>query len=193
MKKVFLLLLIFPLLQLACDKDECKTSRYFNTIGVKLIPTAIEEKANGIVDYKAIYQDDSAAFSQFYFDGYLNAEYYSKQSQPTFSAFTKAYATDCANPGFDGSEEKVANVHLIALRYYNNNIHPGDTLKNAMLINDMPVAQYVAENSQHIKNQYFTIKLLQRPNRKEMQAFKLVYQLTNGETYEFYTPRFKLY
>ena len=180
-------------MQLACDRDECKTSRFFNTVGVKLIPMAMEEKANGHVDYKTIYKDDSAVFTQFYFDGYLNAEYYSKQNQPAFSAFPKAYATDCANPGFDGSEEKVANIYLIALGYYNDRIQPGDTLKNDILINDMPVAQYVSENSQHIKDQYFTIKLLQRPNRKEMQAFKLIYQLTNGETYEVITPRFKLY
>jgi hypothetical protein len=195
MKKVLLLLVLFPLLQLACNQDKCSSSRYFNTIGVKLIPKALVTTANGITNDKTIYNDDSVLFSQFFFDGYLDAEYYSRQAEPHVSLFPTAYAKDaeCANPGFDGSEEQIANVYLVALGYYNLDFQPGDTLKNAILINNKTVAQYVADNSPQIKDQYFTIKLTSRPNPKNMQAFKLIYQLTNGETYEIYTPRFKLY
>ena len=195
MKKVFLLLLFFPLLQLACDRDGCKTSRYFNTVGVRLIPKAVITTANGMTDQKTIYNDDSVLFSQFFFDGYLEAEYYSKRTEPASSFFPKAYARDleCANPGFDGSQEQVSKVYLVALGYYNMNFQPGDTLKNAFLINDKSVDQYVADNSQHIKDQFFTIKLLARPNPKQIQGFKLIYQLTNGESYEIYSPRFWIY
>jgi hypothetical protein len=67
---------------------------------------------------------------------------------------------------------------------------PGDTIKDNLVVNSLPVANYLG---QKIEFQQFTVKLSQKPDPKEYQSFKLIYKLTNGETYEATTPRFRLY
>ena len=191
MKKVFLLLLLFPLLQLACNRTKCDGSRFFDVTGVRLIPMA-KTGAKSTSGPITLYNQDSVAYANFYLDGYLNATYYSK-ANTGFSFLPQAYATDCAAPGFDGSEEKVANIYLVALGNFNNNFQPGDTLTNAFTINDKPAAQYISETNQQLKDQFFTIKLTQKPNPKQMQQFKLIYKLTNGESYEVFTPVIRIY
>ena len=195
MKKVFLLLLIFPLLQLACDNGgdefECSSGRYFNITGLELIPSASDENYFTFT----LSELDSARFETFYFNGQLKADYYSLVSKPAFSFLPQAYARDIdpCLPGRDGSEEKLAGLYLISLGKYNANIQPGDTLKNNYRINNELPSEYLSKNGQKIKNQQLNITLTERPDPKELQSFKLIYKLTNGETYEVITPRFKLY
>ena len=193
MKKVFLLLLIFPLLQLACDQNEykCDSSRFFNITGLELIPAFSDENyfAQTLKDL------DSARFERFYLGGQLKAEYYSLIEKQPFSIFPKAYARDvdpCPISGYEGSEEKLAGLYLIALGKYNATIQPGDTLKTNYRINNQSPSEYLSQNSQKITSQQLTITLTEKPDPKEYQSFKLIYKLTNGETYELITPKIKL-
>lgn len=192
MKKVFFLILIFPLLQLACNKEyaSCNSATYFNITGLEFIPAATDQ------NYFTYFLNDldSAPFEKFYFSGQFQAEFYSLMLKPVFSIFSMAYADDpCPIPGWNGSEEKLAGIYLISLGKYNFNIKPGDTLKNNYRINNEPPSEYFAKNSQKILLQQLNINLLEKPDPNEFQSFKLIYKLTNGETYEVITPRFKLY
>ena len=197
MKKIFLLLLIIPLLQLACDRNNneaCESSRFFNVTGIRIIPMASIKRSTGQVYDKPIYDGDSLHLNEYYLDGYLHAEYYSKINSRSFSFLPQALATSpCPNPGYDGSEEQLKNVSLIALGYFSKTIQPGDTMKNAFLMNNRPPSEYLTNNRQNIKDQYFTISLTQKPDSTNYQAFKVVYQLSNGETYEAFTPTVKFY
>jgi hypothetical protein len=193
MKKVFILFIGLILMEFACETETCKTSRFFNVTGMQVIPKATIRLTNGQVFDKSVREGDSLHLDQYYLDGYLNAEYYSQNTGSGFSFMPRAYATDCVNPGYDGSEEQVKNISLISMGYYSKTIQPGDTMKNAFLINDKPASEYISKNSQKIKDQYFTISLTKGPDSTNYQAFKVVYQLTNGETYEYFTPTVKFY
>ena len=191
MKKALLLLLIFPFIQVACEKSDfdCERSvfRHFDITGLEFTPSIVD----GNVPLR---EGDSVRFENFYFKGYLQANYYSSESGSGFSLLQQAYATaPCPVNGWNGSEEKLAGIYLISLGHYNATIQPGDTLKDGYRINNELPSEYISTNSQNIRWQQLTIKLTEKPAPEEYQSFKLIYQLTNGERYEATTPRFKLY
>ncbi|MFC5271435.1 hypothetical protein [Adhaeribacter terreus] len=197
MKKVALLLLIFPLLQLACDNgQECpQVNRFFNITGLGVKANSYELQ-NGSYINRNLNDLDSANFHDFYLTGTLKAEYYGVIPKPGLTIFPRAFARDvepCPSAGYKGSEEILAGFYMISLGKYNADFLPGDTLTNAILINSLPVSNYLIENSQQINFQEFTVKLKEKPDPKEYQSFKVIYKLKNGETYEVTTPRFKLY
>ena len=192
MKKIVAFLFVtFTLLQVSCNKDECKSVRYFNVTGLRMIPMAVDASQPNNPQYTTIYKNGSAKVEDFYLDGYLVADYYSRTTSSGFSFMPQAYATDCASPGFDGSKESIANISFISRGNFNN-YPPGSDIKNVIRINQKTVEEYLQDNANGIKDQYLIVTLTERPDPSAMQAFTFILELQNGEIYKALTPGFYL-
>ncbi|HYK55399.1 MAG TPA: hypothetical protein VEV15_02905, partial [Flavisolibacter sp.] len=68
MKKVFLLLLIFPLIQLACEKEDygsCENKPYFNITGIELNSVGKVQQPNGAGSETVLKDQDAVPFNSF--------------------------------------------------------------------------------------------------------------------------------
>ncbi|KAA9331114.1 hypothetical protein [Adhaeribacter soli] len=197
MKKIFWILLGFTALQFACEKENyegCDSAEHFNITGLELNARGTVQQPDGNGSGTVLKDQDEVPFNSFSLEGFLKADYYAFNTETSLSFFPKALATaPCPPPGWGGSEEELAGLCLISLGKFNADIQPGDTLQDVYWINNQTPEEYFSLHSQNIREQRLLIYFTQKPDPKEYQSFKLIYQLTNGETYEATTPRFKLY
>ncbi len=196
MKKVWVLLLVLATIHISCEKDtsSCDSQQYFDIIGLRAGSKYVKRNTAGVeLGEEALLDLDSVRLDQFFLEGYLEANYYAA-AKPAFSFLPQALATSpCPNPGFNGSQEKLGSFDLISLGNFSSRFPAGSSLNPVVLINDLPAATYISQNAEKIKHQFLKITLTEKPtNRKEYQAFKIIYSLQNGETYEVQTARFKL-
>lgn len=196
MKKAFWILLSFNILQFACEKENygsCDEKPFFNISGIELQAIGTIPQPNRMGSATILKDQDEVPFASFYLDGTLKANYYATNKASRISFFPMAVATPpCPMPGWQGSKEQLAGIYLITLGNYNADFQPGDTLTDILRINNQPALEYMEENKLKINNQQLTLRLSEKPNPNEYQSFRLIYKLTNGETYESTTPGFKL-
>jgi hypothetical protein len=146
------------------------------------------------------YAADSIQFSNFYLDVAFGVRYYSA-TKPRFSFIPEAQATSpCPIQGYLGSQEKLAELYLIALSDFNQDFHAGDTINSLVMVQGRslngwtPLQDFIdGSRNEGIKEQYPLLRLTQKPDAKVKQAFRLVVKLQNGEAYTAETKPIKVY
>jgi hypothetical protein len=191
MKKLLSVMLLLGLFNISCEKENsCEDQLFFDVNGIRLVNTQLKTN-NGSQEQQPVLNEGTVSFNAFFLDGYFNASYYATQPKRDLSFLPKAYATTpCPTPGSEGSKEIPAGLNIIALGDYDTVAYRAGSLLNPILkINNVSVEEYLAQNKDGLKDQFFQIKFTQKPKTKSYQAFKIVMEFKDGEKHEAVTQR----
>jgi hypothetical protein len=189
MKKIFAYILVFGLFFFGCGKCP-EVEKYFDIEGIRAIYVINNDPAST----SDFIPSDSISFEHFALRTDYTVRFYSTLRQNSFSFVSSAYALSCAEPGEGGTKEKIANLDLIALTDYNKNYKTGTSLIPVLKANGLSVSQFIINQNQYGLNQLgFDFTLTEKPDSTVKQAFKIILELQNGETYEAASKPVRIY
>jgi len=175
----------------SCGDVDFDAIRFFDINGL----TAFWYKADSIRSYMPINPTDSVTFSEL---GGLFIQYEAAYHgaimpdlNPSFSLMTTALACTYI-PGSEGSKtEKLTNLSIITLNDFDEDHLANNALNDIMNfkgdyleMDDLPLIDYLANQTENIKSQYLLLQLNKAPTLNPEVKIQIKVELSTGEIYE---------
>jgi len=188
MRKVFLLVLLLsfgPLFFLGCI-DDC--SDYGPCPEVELPYFSVQGiRAENIFLFN---KDD---YSNYRLNVLLDVEYHAMQNNSVLNngVLMACERSPCPMNGYKGSQVGLDTILVIAKNDYDFYLSAGDTINRICRVGYRPLWQYIQEDDTAI-TEGLSIKLATRPMYNP-QAFKVIYTLDDGRSFEAETEEVYLW
>jgi len=91
---------------------------------------------------------------------------------------------NCLTNGYKGTKVGVDTVLVIALNDYSYNIKSGDTINGICEVEGYSLEEYISINDFVITEDYLSIELNTPPEENSPQAFRIIYTLDDGRSFE---------
>ena len=113
-------------------------------------------------------------------------------------------ALSCHWDGYEGSKIGVDTMYVVSMNDYNNDYAMNDTVNQMVLVNIwtfskadydefISISDYIESNKSGISEMMFEVKFTEPPfDTLSDQKFKIVYTLTNGDSFETITEIVRL-
>jgi hypothetical protein len=141
---------------------------------------------------------ESAMFEVHSFQAFFAVSYFATNATPKGGGLfmNTAYATSCADPGHEGSQEGIDSIFIITTVALDSVFMANDTINSIVKFSNdnstfLPVQEFIKANKTAIRNPAIQWRITQKPtNLSVVHSFKMILKLTNGETYTAFTVPF---
>ena len=185
-----------------CDDCKCpdanSVNRYVDVDGVE---SGISRKSSATSDRSFVKAGDKVRWEELaYFSvGYITRTYgvHINQRKASISWGTAAYACDCVQPGYMGSQERLKHITVKTVFDFDANYPAGNALDEWVQVStypgDKPLSQYLSTRP-FAYNEYTRLELSvnKAPSAKGPFALDVTVELDNGEVYTTRTPVIEL-
>lgn len=187
--KIFLLTMLFVVgfsfqncsLFTGCECPPIQ-GQYFDIQGLKVSNSG--KDGAPIVDHAEVKFSDYTGLSINYevaYHSYLNAH----DHDWSFSLINSAMACECAFSGQAGSkDEQLAGLTIITLNDFNDEYKANDTISELWSRGTIPLSEFVAQDTNLIREENLFIHLDEAPTSGEELKVKVIVELSTNEVYE---------
>jgi len=207
-KSIYLVLILFIGFNfnncVSSDDYDCTcgpTAEYFDINGLTFSQSKFNADTN---QYEILNTDDVIPFSEYAFinleflvDYIANVNSEKDKFNFSFSTIATAYACSCPERGYYGAKfEGITNLNITTLHDYNDNYKANDNINDLLSFSEyfnfftsQSHEEFIAMNSDNVLFRNNFIKPTEAPTSGAILEFKIVIELSNGETYEAITPK----
>lgn len=191
MKKSLLFIGGFVLLSIfACTPNCDNVPKFFEVKGIAVAGKKIVQTyTDG--SYKVEEYDSTEAidYHQFLLEITPEADYFSQNNTLRLSdvLFTPVYAGKCPAPGYKGSPNQIASIHVFSNQVFLENGAVSDTLTEFFTVEEeglYATSLYAYTSTLPYATKSLRLGLNHKPMSNKKHQFTVVYQLVSGEEFE---------
>jgi len=191
-KTIFITLLIFLNVILACNKEETcgPVDPYFR---IKSLYSLNQRRTEIPSSVNRVLPTDTVDISEYFVKIGFNCDYFTLSKEKNNQG-GMLYALSCNEPGEKGAKEGIRKLDVITLKDYNEFYKANDTISSVLNYSDLTTSslrdfvskeEFMKMNENSIFHQAFAFRIVEVMERKTQSAqFKIVLELTNGDIFE---------